>query len=101
MHPSHDKLIPLVGQNETEVLSQVVAPQLFMTEGKTWVPGGVSDSLKAGGIAEEILGDKITFEEFNDMEHGWTVAGDLSDQNIARDVEKAKNLAMDFFKKYL
>ena len=101
MHPSHDKLIPLVGQNETEVLSQVVAPQLFMTEGKTWVPGGVSDSLKAGGIAEQILGDKITFEEFNDMEHGWTVGGDLGDQNVARDVEKAKKLAMDFFKKYL
>ena len=95
MHPSHDKLIPTVGQNETEVLSQVVAPQLFMTE------GGVADSVKAGGIADEILGDKITFEEFNDMEHGWTVGGDLSDPDVVRDVEKAKKLALEFFAKYL
>ena len=95
MHPSHDKLIPIVGQNETEVLSQVVAPQLFMTE------GGVADSVKAGGIADEILGDKITFEEFNDMAHGWTVGGDLSDPDVVRDVEKAKKLALEFFAKYL
>merc|ERR1712106_428425 len=41
MHPSHDKLINLVGQSESEVLSKIVAPQLFMTE------GGVTDNLKA------------------------------------------------------
>ena len=95
MHPSHAALIPQVGQSEAEVLSHVVAPQLFMTE------GGVVDSLKAGGIADEILGDKITFEEFNDMTHGWTTGGDLSDPIIARDVEKAKKLALEFLGKFL
>ena len=35
------------------------------------------------------------------MAHGWTVGGDLSVPNIARDVERAKQLALDFLKKYL
>ena len=95
MHPSHDKLITLVGGNETEVLSQIAAPQMFMTE------AGVSDSLKPGGISDQILGDKLVIEEFPDMAHGWTVGGDLSDPTIARDVERAKTLALEFLNKYL
>ena len=78
MHPSHGRLINLVGKSESDVLSQVLAPQFFMIE------GGVTDNYKAGGLADEILGDKITFEEFNDMKHGWTVGGDLSDPDVVR-----------------
>jgi len=95
MHPSHDKLIGLAGQEESDVLSQIEAPQLFMTE------GGVGESLLEGGLADQILGDKIQFEEFPEMAHGWTVGGNLSDPAVARDVERAKTLALDFFSKYL
>ena len=95
MHPSHSGLIILAGQSESEVLSQVVAPQLFMIE------GGVTDNYKAGGLADEILGDEITFEEFNDMKHGWTVGGDLSDPDVVSGVMKAKKLALQYFAKYL
>merc|ERR1711915_151736 len=100
MHPSHDKLLPLSGQNETEVLSKIVAPQLFMIEG-SYIGVGVRDSVKPGGIADQILGDKIVIEEFPDMAHGWTVGGNMNDPKIARDVERAKTLALDFLKKYL
>ena len=82
MHPSHDKLIPLV--NETEIPSKIVAPQMFMNE------AGVSDSLKHGGISDQILWDKLVIEEFPDMVHGLTVGEDLRDHNIARDVERAR-----------
>ena len=95
MHPSHDKLIALTGGDETEVLSQILAPQLFMLE------GGVGDSLKAGGIADQILGDKITFEAFNDMTHGWTTGGDASDPKVDAAVKRAQTLALDFLAKYL
>ena len=78
MHPSHDKLIPLV--NETEIPSKIVAPQMFMNE------AGVSDSLKPVGISDQILWDKLVIEEFPDMVHGLTVGEDLRDHNIARDV---------------
>ena len=101
MHPSHPGLISSVGQSESEVLSQIVAPQLFMTEGISYIPGGVPDSVKPGGLAEQILGDKIQIEMFNDMLHGWTVGGDLSDPNVAKEVERAKTLALEFFAKYL
>ena len=95
MHPSHGRLINLVGKSESDVLSQVLAPQLFMIE------GGVTDNYKAGGLADEILGDKITFEEFNDMKHGWTVGGDLTDPDVVIGVIKAKKLSMPYFAKYL
>ena len=95
MHPSHPSLIPIVGENESEVLSQIVAPQMFMNE------AGVSASLSPGGLADQILGNKLVIEEFPDMAHGWTVGGDLSDPNIARDVERAKKLALDFLNRYL
>ena len=95
MHPSHDKLIPMAGENEAEVLSRIVSPQMFMNE------AGVSDSLKPGGIADHILGDKLSIEEFPDMAHGWTIGCDLSDANCARDVERAKGLALEFLKQYL
>ena len=95
MHPSHANLIPIVGGDESEVLSKIVAPQMFMNE------AGVSESLMPGGISQQILGDKLVIEEFPDMAHGWTVGGDLSDPNIARDVERAKKLALDFLNKYL
>ena len=47
------------------------------------------------------LDQKLVIEEFPDMAHGWTVGGDLSDPNIARDVERAKKLALDFLNRYL
>ena len=84
-----------MGGNESEVLSQIVAPQMFMNE------AGVSESLNPGGLSDQILGDNLVIEEFPDMAHGWTVGGDLSDPTIARDVERAKTLALEFLNKYL
>jgi len=101
MHPSHPGLIALSGQDESEVLSKIVAPQLFMSEGISFLPTGLPPSLYAGGLADQILGDKITIEKFDDMMHGWTVGGDLSNPNVAKGVEKAKKLALEFFAKHL
>ena len=101
MHPSHPGLIELLDQHESEVLSQIVAPQLFMSEGISFLPTGLPPSLYAGGLADQILGDKITIEKFDDMMHGWTVGGDLSNPNVAKGVEKAKKLALEFFAKHL
>merc|ERR1711892_813 len=101
MHPSHPGLIAQSGQDESEVLSQIVAPQLFMSEGISFLPTGLPPSLYAGGLADQILGDKITIEKFDDMMHGWTVGGDLSNPNVAKGVEKAKKLALEFFAKHL
>eukprot|EP00092_Neocalanus_flemingeri_P056785 GFUD01067366.1.p1 GENE.GFUD01067366.1~~GFUD01067366.1.p1 ORF type:complete len:498 (+),score=126.46 GFUD01067366.1:88-1581(+) len=102
MHASHPGLIMSVNETESEVLSQIVAPQLFMTEGSYGVPGiEVPPSILPGGLADQVLGDKIQFEVFTDMKHGWTTGGDLSDPDVARDVDKAKTLALEVLAKYL
>jgi len=95
MHPSHPALMPTAGEDEAEVLGLIQAPQLFLVEGEA------VDSVKTGGLSEEVLGDKLTVVEFPDMTHGWTVRGNLEEPDVARDVLKAKQLVLDFFETYL
>ena len=58
--------------------------------------------MKKGGLAQEVLGDALEIVEFPDMLHGWTVRGDLkSSKRVERDVKKAFNLVLSFFKKYM
>jgi len=95
MHPSHPTLLATAGEDEEEVLELIKAPQLFLVE------GDAGDSVKTGGLSEEVLGDNLTVVEFPDMTHGWTVRGDLDDPNIARDVLKSKKLVLEFFEKHL
>ena len=66
-----------------------------------YVEGEAGESVKTGGLSEEVLGDKLTVVEFPDMKHGWTMRGNLEDPNIARDVQKAKELALQFFENNL
>ena len=95
MHPSHPIFMGTAGDDEAEVLGLIKSPQLFLVE------GGAVDSVKTGGLSENVLGDKLTVVEFPDMTHGWTVRGNLEEPDIARDVLKAKQLVIDFFETYL
>ena len=74
-----------------------------------------------GGLGQEVLGDKLEIQTFTDMKHGWTVRGgqnwssylfityyhalifilDMSDPAVSRDVKKAIQDTLEFFKKYL
>jgi hypothetical protein len=43
-----------------------------------FMPAGSDEAnVKAGGLGKEILGDGVEIIEFPDMQHGWTVRGDL------------------------
>jgi len=95
MHPSHQSLSSMVGENETEYYEKIQAHQLFLTE------GGVQESIQPGGSAQQILGDKLTIIEFPDMSHGWTTGGNLSDPLVMRDYRKAQNDVLDFFSTHL
>jgi dienelactone hydrolase len=95
MHPSHSPVMKLLEEDEKEIYQQMKSPQLFM-------PSGSDDAnVKLGGLAEEVLGDNLTIVEFNDMQHGWTTRGNLTDPTIDRDVHKAIKLAVEFFNKHL
>jgi len=95
MHPSHPSSAPMVGESEEDYYNRIVAPQLFLTE------GGVPESIQPGGLAQQILGEKLTIIEFPDMAHGWTTGGDLSDPLVMRDYRKAQREVLAFFGEHL
>ena len=59
------------------------------------------ENVKAGGIASELLGDGLTIVEFPYMLHGWLTRGDMKDEGVSRDVKKAIQEALKFFKKHV
>jgi hypothetical protein len=54
-----------------------------------------------GGLAQEVLGERVTILEFPEMDHGWTVRGNLTIPAVQRDVNKAMTEAIAFFNKHL
>jgi len=95
MHPSHSPIMTLLGEDEEEILNNVLSPQMLMPS-KTDSP-----NVMPGGLAEKILGNNVEILEFPEMNHGWTTRGKLEDKKVEKDVKKAVNKAIDFFKKHL
>jgi len=95
MHPSHSPIMTTLGEDEEQLYQKITAKQLFMPSRTD------SPNVKPGGMAENILGDKLHIIEFNEMNHGWTVRGNLSDPTIDRDVHSAIAEALDFFNENL
>lgn len=95
MHPSHPKMMELLDDSEEEAYKQVQCKQLFMSAGND------HENLFPGGLAETVLGEKLTIEEFPDMVHGWSMRADLSEPKNRRDVDRAVNLYLEFFKNNL
>jgi len=94
-HPSHTPIAGLLGEDEKELLSHIKCNQLFMPA------GGDAENCKKGGLAEQVLGSKLEITEFPEMQHGWSVRGDMTDPAIARDVTKAVTETLEFFAKHL
>ncbi len=60
-----------------------------------------SASVKLGGLAAQVLGNQTKIVEFDTMSHGWTVRGDLSKEDVRRDVKKAMELTEEHFRRHL
>ncbi len=95
MHPSHPKVCEQLKEDEESLLKDIKCPQLFL------LAEGDSPTTKFGGIGKKVLGDALEIVEFPDMQHGWTIRGDLSDPVVERDVKKAFSLSIAFFNKYM
>ena len=74
--PSHSPISAGLGEEERALLAQVSCPQLFMPA------QGDHANTRPGGLGQELLGNKLTITEFNDMQHGWTVRGGEEDGGI-------------------
>lgn len=94
-HPAHSFITSLMGEDEKELLSKINGRQLFM-------PAGEDDpATKIGGLGEQVLGKQLQIEEFPSMKHGWTVRGDLQDSEVAKEVNRAIQTTLNFFKECL
>jgi len=84
-----------MGEDEKELLSKINGRQLFM-------PAGEDDpATKIGGLGEQVLGKRLQIEEFPSMKHGWTVRGDLLDSEVSKEVKRAIQTTLNFFKECL
>merc|ERR1712159_385238 len=92
MHPSHTAISSILGENEEDILRNITCNQLFMPAGND------PPEVKPGGLGCTVLGEKLNIIEFPDMSHGWTTRGDMKNDNVNRDVKKALQAAIDFFK---
>jgi len=96
MHPSHSPISGAVGDDETKLLEGAKSAQiLFMPAGDD------HENVRTGGLAEKILGDKLKIVLFEDMKHGWTTKGVLTEANVKRDVDKAVDLLVNHFMEHL
>ena len=95
MHPSHSKICEQIGENEELQLKNIKCPQLFLPAGND------HPNTKFGGAGKKVLGDALKIIEFSDMTHGWSVRGDMADPVVERDVVKAFNFTLAFFKQYM
>jgi len=95
MHPSHSPIMSVLNEDEEDLYSRITAKQLLMPSRTD------SPNVKPGGLAQKILCDNLKIREFNEMDHGWTTRGDLSDPKIDRDVHAAIDEALAFFKQNL
>lgn len=77
MHPSHAFILGLLGEDQEEVLAAAAgAPQLFMPAKED------PEDVKPGGVGERVLKDGLSIVPFPEMNHGWTVRGDIKDQKV-------------------
>ena len=58
-------------------------------------------NVRPGGIGETVLGSRLKIVEFPDMKHGWTTRGDISGEEVKRDVGKAIKRAVEHFETHL
>lgn len=93
-HPSTKIENFVFGDDEESMLEKVDMPFLLLPAGND------RDNLKTGSQVVEHLkvygGDSILFEN---MVHGWVTRGDLSQDDVREDANKALKFALDFIDK--
>jgi len=82
MHPSHPKVCEQLQEDEKEILKEIKCPQFFLPA------DGDSPTTKFGGIGKEVLGDALEIVEFPEMQHGWSIRGDLGEQKVVTRCQK-------------
>lgn len=92
-------MIEALGEDEAVILDAAKGvPQMFLPAGND------PPETKEGGLARRIIGEgdsSLRIVEFPDMIHGWTVRGDMSVQQVDRDIRAALDLTIDFIRTHM
>ena len=95
MHPSHPAICNILQEDEQALLSATKCAQLILPASND------SDTCKPNGLASTVLNGRVTIVPFDNMTHGWTTRGDVTQPNVEDDVKKAFDLAVRFFKEHV
>jgi len=96
MHPALSFIVESILKEELyEILDEVQCPQLMITAGNDHA------NEKPNGLANKVwrvmkFGPKCEFKEYPDMEHGWTVRGDIRDVRMENAARAAFNAVIAF-----
>lgn len=102
MHPSVHSCAFFKGENKWDIVKSVCVPQMVLStkwEPADWRPGGKVESILAqkGELPEQ----SCTFKIFPNQRHGFFTRGDIQKENVKKDVDKAFDLTLEFFHRYL
>ena len=97
IYPSHSHMMRVTKEKETHILEAIHegSRQLFMPSAED------HGNTKADGLADAFLEDRLEIVEFEDMKHGWVTRGNVSDEQVKRDVARAIDLTVEHFETYL
>jgi dienelactone hydrolase len=89
------RIFNMHGSNEQEATMKVTCPQMLLQASNDNLSG------KPGSDVQDILaskpfGEQCVLREFPDMLHGWVLRGDVSVPAVARDVQIAFQLILEF-----
>merc|ERR1712113_797383 len=88
-HTSHVTLFGLTGDDEASIYNDIGHDILLLNSNSE------PDSVRPGGLMEEILGDKYQSFEY-DQNHGFLTRGNISIPEVKADVDDALKRATDF-----
>ena len=100
LHPSMQLETFAFGGKCEELLSQVRCPFMLCPAGND-IPMWAVDGEFCQAFKQAPKGADFDHQLFREMAHGWSLRGDLSDDNVKRDVDSVMAAAKTFFAKHL
>merc|ERR1712151_477994 len=99
-HPSMQLETFAFGGSHLDLMKTVQCPFLFAPAGGD-LPMFAEDGDFGTAVRASAKGGECEWKVYPEMQHGWTVRGDLADDATKRDVEAVMNEAEAFVAKYL
>lgn len=99
-HPSMQLETFAFGGSMEKLMETIQCPFMFAPAGND-IPMFAEEGDFATAVKKSAKGSECVWKPYPEMQHGWTVRGDLANDAVKRDVEAVMKDAADFVAKYL